>query len=77
MKFNQNYIGVFGRDVEAMKAIERSEQEMSLEELIQQWLERTPGLEANGFDFWSKYKHAVDEWLESQRQVARVSAQAN
>ncbi|KAG8260917.1 tryptophan 2,3-dioxygenase activity, variant 2 [Homalodisca vitripennis] len=56
-----------------MKAIERSESEMSLEQLIQQWLERTPGLEANGFDFWSKYKRAVDEWLEGQRLTAMES----
>uniref|UniRef100_A0A1B6IK64 Tryptophan 2,3-dioxygenase n=1 Tax=Homalodisca liturata TaxID=320908 RepID=A0A1B6IK64_9HEMI len=73
VRFNQSYARVFGRDVEAMKAIERSESEMSLEQLIQQWLERTPGLEANGFDFWSKYKRAVDEWLEGQRLTAMES----
>ncbi|XP_054262119.1 tryptophan 2,3-dioxygenase [Macrosteles quadrilineatus] len=73
VRFNQNYARVFGRDAEAMKAIERSEKEPSLEQLIQMWLERTPGLEVNGFDFWSKYKRAVEEWLEGQKFAAMES----
>lgn len=73
MKFNQNYSSVFGREPDAMKAIEKSENEPSLEYLIQQWLERTPGLEASGFDFWSKYKAAVNEWLDSMKESAQVS----
>lgn len=73
MKFAQNYSRVFGNDDAVIKAIERSECEPSLEQLIQNWLERTPGLEENGFNFWSKYKRAVDEWLESQRFEAMVS----
>lgn len=42
---------------------------------LQSWLERTPGLEKNGFNFWKKYEEAVDCWLEeSIRKPAQVSS---
>jgi tryptophan 2,3-dioxygenase len=40
--------------------------------LIEQWLERTPGLEADGFNFWGKYKQAVGTLLTKQRKAAEV-----
>jgi tryptophan 2,3-dioxygenase len=40
--------------------------------LIEQWLERTPGLEADGFNFWGKYKQAVETLLAKQRKTAEV-----
>lgn len=54
----QPYLEVF-KDPKCIEAIEKSAREPSLFELIQRWLERTPGLEADGFDFRSKYETAV------------------
>ena len=36
------------------------------------WLERTPGLEEDGFDFWRKYKTSVQTMLETQKAEAEV-----
>ena len=73
MRFNQRYSAVFGDDAAALEAIERSEEEPSLAQLVQRWLERTPGLETEGFDFWGKYRHAVDKMIQKQQQAAMVS----
>jgi len=35
-------------------------------------LERTPGLEENGFDFWRKYKKSVQTMLKTQKAEAEV-----
>ena len=42
-----------------MEALTKSEEEPSLSDVVQRWLERTPGLSSD-FDFASKYKEAVD-----------------
>ena len=55
-----------------MKVIANSEQEPDLAELVERWLERTPGLEIDGFDFWGKYKRSVSIMLEKQRTAAEV-----
>nr|CAD7256502.1 unnamed protein product [Timema shepardi] len=70
VKYNQQYTRVFGNDAEAIRAIERSEEEPSLAQLVQQWLERTPGLEAEGFNFWGKYHRAVQVLLREHRRLA-------
>ncbi|XP_047003214.1 tryptophan 2,3-dioxygenase [Schistocerca americana] len=70
VKYNQKYSRVFGHDPEAIKAIEKSEKEPSLAQLVQRWLERTPGLEAEGFNFWGKYRRTVEILLEQQRKAA-------
>ena len=33
---------------------------------LQRWLERTPGLEPDGFNFWAKYKSCVDRYIDSK-----------
>ncbi|KAK5644153.1 hypothetical protein RI129_007998 [Pyrocoelia pectoralis] len=70
VKYNQNYSNVFGSDQEAMKLIEKSESEPSLSLIVQRWLERTPGLEAKGFDFWGKFQRSVEKLLDEQKQMA-------
>lgn len=55
-----------------MSAIEKSQQEPSLSDLLQEWLERTPGLESDGFNFWGKYQKAVEKLLQEQVQIAEV-----
>ncbi|KAK7862104.1 hypothetical protein R5R35_012230 [Gryllus longicercus] len=76
VKYNQNYAAVFGGDAAAVEAIERSEREPALAELVQRWLERTPGLEAHDFDFWGRYRAAVQTMLEDQRRDAEAQATA-
>lgn len=66
VRYNQKYSDVFGGDEDALTAIRSSEQEPSLLELVQRWLERTPGLEESGFNFWEKFQQSVDKFLEAQ-----------
>lgn len=42
----------------------------SLFELVESWLERTPFLQADGFDFWNSYKQAVLDMLAQDRKTA-------
>ncbi|XP_035225693.1 tryptophan 2,3-dioxygenase-like [Stegodyphus dumicola] len=58
------YITVF-TDEEAINTVLQSEQELSLCDLVQKWLERTPGLEPKGFNFWKKFEDAINSQLES------------
>lgn len=50
-------------DAEAIEALEASEREPTLSECIQRWLERTPGLEQEGFNFPAKFQAAVEALL--------------
>lgn len=70
MRYSQRYSKVFDRDPEAVAAIKKSETEPSLGKLVESWLERTPGLETEGFNFWKKYKDAVDRMLMNQSEAA-------
>ncbi|KAH8364933.1 hypothetical protein KR200_004778, partial [Drosophila serrata] len=69
VRYNQKYSDVFS-DEEARNAIRSSEHDPSLLELVQRWLERTPGLEESGFNFWEKFQESVDRFLEAQVQSA-------
>ena len=40
-----------------------SEKEKNLFFYLEQWLERTPFVKSDEFDFWSQYKHSVDQML--------------
>lgn len=65
---NQPYLDVF-KDPKCIEAIKKSESEPSLFKLIERWLERTPGLEPDGFDFSAKYELAVNGMLDSERNI--------
>ncbi|KAI4482937.1 hypothetical protein M0802_013578 [Mischocyttarus mexicanus] len=71
VRYSQSYTRVFGRDPKAIEEIKRSEEEPSLSCLVQRWLARTPGLESYDFDFWGKYKRAVERMLFEQEQTAQ------
>lgn len=75
MRYNQsNYIKVFGNDKAAMIELERSESEPSLCELVQKWLERTPGLdEDHPSNFWTQYQETVEALIRDQQKEAEVS----
>lgn len=40
--------------------------------MLQGWLERTPGLEENGFNFWGKYRNSVQAMLDDMEAEAEV-----
>ncbi|XP_048366053.1 tryptophan 2,3-dioxygenase [Sphaerodactylus townsendi] len=44
----------------------KSEQELTLLQLVEAWLERTPGLEPEGFNFWEKFEINVLTGLEEE-----------
>lgn len=72
VKYNQRYTHVFGTDADAIEAIVSSESEPSLSDLVQKWLERTPGLESDGFNFWEKFQKSVNDFLDEQERMAMV-----
>ena len=53
------------------KQVERSESERSLFELLENWLERTPFLSFEGFDFWEQYSEAVRSMLAKEKEVIK------
>ncbi|RWS03134.1 tryptophan 2:3-dioxygenase-like protein [Dinothrombium tinctorium] len=61
-----HYLNVF-ENSQVIERIKKAENEPSLRELIEKWLERTPGLEADNFNFWERYKEAVNAYLEDLR----------
>lgn len=77
VKYNQKYQNVFGDEAKAIDTLNASEIEPSLSDLVQKWLERTPGLETNGFNFWSKFQSSVYKLLEEQEEKAMVGKLAS
>jgi len=53
------------------ESVEKAEIEKSLFELLQIWLERTPFLSFEGFNFWEKYTDAVRSMLNEEKKVIR------
>ncbi len=47
--------------------IDEAEESPSLFNLLEKWLERTPFLEFENFNFWEQYRSAVDDMLASDR----------
>ncbi|TRY95359.1 hypothetical protein DNTS_002844 [Danionella cerebrum] len=45
----------------------RLEQEDTLLTLVEQWLERTPGIEKDGFNFWGKLQANIEEGLKMEK----------
>lgn len=72
VKYNQRYQDVFGDDAHAVERIIASETEPSLCDLVQKWLERTPGLEEDGFNFWQKFKENVNALHDAEEEKANV-----
>ncbi|KAI6650308.1 Tryptophan 2,3-dioxygenase-like [Oopsacas minuta] len=67
---------------EALKQEERdilveTESEPSLSQLIQNWLERTPGLEEDNFSFYDAYKEAVKNKIEFDKKQIETETNGN
>lgn len=68
LKYNKNiYHQVLTE--EHKNKVQDSEQEINLLSLIEKWLERTPFLSYKGFNFLDSYKKAVEEMLESDKEI--------
>lgn len=67
----QHYQKVF-EDPSAINMIRESEKEPTLLQLIERWLERTPGLEPHGFNFWKKYQNVVALMLDKMTADAKA-----
>ncbi|XP_076067447.1 tryptophan 2,3-dioxygenase vermilion [Oratosquilla oratoria] len=73
VRYNQtHYVKVFGDEPEIYQRIIASESEPSLLALVSRWLERTPGLGEDGFNFWKKYKVSVDSLIYDQQREAEA-----
>ncbi|MFL2982915.1 MAG: tryptophan 2,3-dioxygenase family protein [Candidatus Neomarinimicrobiota bacterium] len=51
--------------------VEKTENENSLFQLLEKWLERTPFLSFEGFDFWDQYSCAVQSMLKSEEHIIK------
>lgn len=56
-------------DPDDRNTIERAEDEPSLFDLVERWLERTPFLDHGDFSFWEAYRVAVHARIQSDRAV--------
>ncbi|XP_028816721.1 tryptophan 2,3-dioxygenase A [Denticeps clupeoides] len=62
----RHYMDIFrGQDSETLRT---SEQEPTLLQLVEQWLERTPGLEEDGFNFWGKLEGNIQQGLREEKE---------
>ncbi|XP_051966841.1 tryptophan 2,3-dioxygenase B-like isoform X1 [Xyrauchen texanus] len=52
----------------------RSAEEPTLLQLLEQWLERTPGLEHDGFNFWGKLQANIEEGFKGEKQKLEKTA---
>ena len=60
---------------EERKKLEDASKERSLFEAVNDWLERTPGLDENGFNFFGKFQTSVRGMLDQEALEAQVLIQ--
>jgi tryptophan 2,3-dioxygenase len=53
--------------------VRHAEEKPALFELIERWLERTPFLDFQGFNFWASYRAAVNRMLENDRRIVQTN----
>ncbi|XP_072040186.1 tryptophan 2,3-dioxygenase-like [Amphiura filiformis] len=49
-----------------LEDIKQAEKEPSMLNLVERWLERAPGLEEDGFNFWARFSDSVERMLEDK-----------
>ena len=64
---------VFTNKPEEEDALKASEADHSLSYCVQRWLERTPGLQPEGFNFPQKFKEAVEAIFDKELKRIEVS----
>ncbi len=56
-------------DEDDREMVERVESQPSLFDLVERWLERTPFLDHEDFNFWEAYREAVHQRIEADRDI--------
>eukprot|EP00112_Aurelia_sp_Birch-Aquarium-sp1_P019914 Seg5021.1 transcript_id=Seg5021.1/GoldUCD/mRNA.D3Y31 product="Tryptophan 2 3-dioxygenase" protein_id=Seg5021.1/GoldUCD/D3Y31 len=72
---NEDYKEIFNgveRSSEIQSLIQESETSPSLFEVVEKWLERTPGLENGGFNFWEKFTKSFEHWMEDRKKAIEL-----
>jgi len=59
---------------EHQELVKASHDKPSLFTLVEQWLERTPFVSLDGFDFWKEYEKSVDGMLEGDAEIIRENS---
>ena len=54
-----------------VKLVEKYEQNKNLFDLVEGWLERTPFIESEEFNFWKSYKKAIKKMLDDDLKIIR------
>jgi len=62
-------------NIDDRKKVLKAEKEISLFGLLEKWLERTPFLQFESFNFWNSYQLAVDEMISND--IDRISKNPN
>jgi len=68
MKFSKQKYTDFLSKTE-VKLVEKYENNKSLFNLVQEWLERTPFIESKEFNFWESYKNAIKQMLDNDIKI--------
>ena len=66
---NKNYKDAIKSDEKDL--VDASESASSIFDLLERWLERTPFLSFEGFDFWDKYSESVTTLLKKEENLIR------
>ena len=53
------------------KLVEKYEENKNLFDLVEEWLERTPFIESEEFNFWKSYKKAIEKMLDDDLKIIR------
>jgi len=69
VKYNQQHYRDVFHSESSISKLDESTDEPSLLVLVQRWLERTPGLEREGFNFWEKFKNAAKQWIRNTFEI--------
>ncbi|KAF0289898.1 Tryptophan 2,3-dioxygenase [Amphibalanus amphitrite] len=70
VKTKSDYAAPYGDHPELLAQIRDSEEQPSLAQLVERWLERTPGIGSRGFNFWERFQGAVKTMLSDERKAA-------
>ena len=58
-----------------LSEVTKSETSRSIFTLVEQWLERTPFLVFDDFNFWDQYQNAVERMVKSDREIINANNQ--
>ena len=53
--------------------VKKSEDSKSLFDLVEEWLERTPFLDFDNFNFWDQYKIAVEKMISNDKSIIEMN----